>query len=202
MRLGLFGGCFDPIHHGHIQPIKTAKAKLALDKVVFLPTAVPPHKPGRQFAPPHARFAMVELALLKEPGLEVSPLELTPDRPFYTVDSLRHFRGLHPDADLFLLIGGDGFGELPTWRDWTEIPKLAKLAVLTRPDWSWADLRGGLPQPLVDLGESDRVEFIRNEPLAVSATEIRDRLASGQEVSPDSVPDLVLEYIRKYSLYQ
>jgi nicotinate-nucleotide adenylyltransferase len=202
MRLGLFGGCFDPIHCGHINPVRTAQEKLALDRVVFLPTAVPPHKPGRQFAPPHARFAMAELALLKEPGMVVSPLELTPDRPFYTVDSLRHFRDVEPEAELFLFFDDTATTEIYTWRDWTEIPKLATLAVLTRPDWHWTDLRDGLPQDLVDLGESERVQFIRNHPVPVSATEIRARLAKGQEISTDSVPGLVLEYIRKYSLYQ
>lgn len=202
MKLGLFGGCFDPIHYGHIRPVEAAQERLGLDRVLFLPTAVPPHKPGRQFAPPHARFAMVELALLHNPRLEVSPLELTPGRPFYTVDSLRHFRETQPDAELFLLLGGDGFVDLPNWREWEEIPRLARLAVLTRPDWHWEELRTGLPAPLVELGQSDRVEFIRNEPVDVSATDIRRRLAEGQEVSPDSVPELVLEYIRKYSLYQ
>lgn len=202
MKLGLFGGCFDPIHYGHIRPVEAAQEKLGLDRVVFLPTAVPPHKPGRQFAAPHARFAMVELALLHSPRLQVSPLELTPDRPFYTVDSLRHFRDTQHEAKLFLLLGGDGFVDLPNWREWEEIPRLARLAVLTRSDWNWEKLWKGLPAPLVELGQSDRVEFIRNEAVDVSATDIRRRLAEGQDVPSDSVPELVLEYIRKYSLYQ
>jgi len=202
MRLGLFGGCFDPIHNGHIRPVREAQASLNLDRVIFLPTAVPPHKPGRQFAPPHARFAMVELALLNEPSLAVSPLELTPDRPFYTVDSLRHFRQHYGNSDLYLLLGGDGFAELHTWKDWQELGRLAHLAVLTRPDWHWSEYRNRVPVELVELAESDRVRFIPNEPVTVSATEIRQQLAGKQEVSTDAVPELVLKYIRKYSLYQ
>ena len=202
MKLGLFGGSFDPIHYGHILPVLEAKARLGLDRVVFLPTAVPPHKPGRQFASPHARFAMVELALLEDPDLVVSPLELTPERPFYSVDSLRHFRQENEDAELFLLVGGDGFAELHTWKDWQEIARLAQLAVLTRPDWHWSDFRRRVPAELAELAETERVHFITNDPVTISATEIRRRLAAGETIDADVVPDLVLQYISKYSLYQ
>ena len=202
MRLGLFGGCFDPIHFGHIRPVQRARTELSLDKVIFLPTAVPPHKPERQFAAPHARYAMVELALLTEPDLQVSPLELTPDRPFYTVDTLRHFHEAEPAAELFLLMGCDSLGELHTWREWLEIPRLAHLAVLTRPDWRWSDVRDRAPAEIAVLADSDRVTFVDNPPVAISATAIREDLRSGRPVSPEVIPRLVLEYIRKYSLYR
>jgi nicotinate-nucleotide adenylyltransferase len=202
MRLGLFGGSFDPIHYGHITPVKEAKEILGIDRVVYLPTAEPPHKPGRQFAPPYSRFAMVELALLDEPDLEVSPLELTPDRPAFTVDSLLFFKGLYPDAELFLIIGGDSFAELHTWRSWEEIVELAELVVLMRPDSGWSQLRNRVPPQIASLAESDRVHFVSNTPIAVSATELRDRLAANGEISNKMLPELVLEYIRKYSLYR
>jgi nicotinate-nucleotide adenylyltransferase len=202
VKVGLFGGSFDPIHYGHIRPVLEAKRKLGLDRVVFLPTAVPPHKPGRQFASPHARFAMVELAVLGEQDLFVSPLELTPDRASYTVDSLRHFRRQQEGAELFLLVGGDGFTELYTWKEWREIGRLAQIAVLTRPDWHWRDFRDRVPAELAALADTDRVHFIANEPVAVSATDIRHRLATGRPVSAAAVPKLVLQYISKYSLYR
>lgn len=202
MKLGLFGGSFDPIHNGHIRPVMAAKEKLRLDRVVFLPTAVPPHKPDRQFAPPHARFAMVELALLEHPDLLVSPLELTPGQAFYTIDSLRHFKQEEDDVELFLLVGGDGFAELHTWKEWQEIGRLAQIAVLTRPDWHWEDFQNRVPVLLADLAASDRVHFIANDPVSVSATEIRHRLAEGRSVSPAAVPELVLQYIDKYTLYR
>ena len=202
MKLGLFGGSFDPIHMGHIRPVREAKRQLGLDRVVFLPTAVPPHKPGRQFASPHARYTMVELAVLREEGLEVSPLELTPEHPCYTVDTLRHFQRTCPDAELYLLVGGDGFAELDTWRHWQEIPNLSRLAVLTRSDWELAQIRARLPGAIAELAASDRVHFVPNEAVDISATEIRQGLASGGEPPEGAVPELVLEYIRKYSLYQ
>lgn len=202
MKLGLFGGSFDPIHTGHIRPVQEARDQLGLDEVIFLPTAVPPHKPGRQFAPPHARYTMVELALLREEGLGVSPFELRPDQPCYSIETLRHFHREEPDAELYLLLGSDGFEELNTWREWKEIVRLSRLAVLTRPGRELDDIHQHLPAELADLTTSDRVHFVRNEAVDVSATEIRRELARGGELPADAVPDLVLEYIRKYSLYQ
>ena len=202
MRLGLFGGCFDPIHFGHIRPVRQAQEALGLDRVVFLPTAVPPHKPGRQFASPHARYVMVELALLGEEGLTASPLELTPERPFYTVESLRRFRELHPQADLYLLMGCDSLGELHTWKDWREIATLAQISVLTRPDWRWSDLRAQVPDDIAALAAGDRVHFVANRPEPISATQIRERINAGERVSSAVIPELVLQYIRKYSLYR
>ena len=202
MKLGLFGGSFDPIHFGHIRPVQEARNKLELDRVVFLPTAIPPHKPGRQFAPPHARYAMVELALLDERDFSVSPLELTPERPAYSVDSLHHFQRRYPDAELYLILGGDGFAELHTWRRWREIVRVAEIAVLTRPNWRWEEVREEVPVEIAQLAKTDRVHFVVNEPVAVSATELRERLAAGEEPPAAALPGLVLKYIRKYSLYQ
>ena len=202
MKLGLFGGSFDPIHTGHIRPVQEAREQLGLDEVIFLPTAVPPHKPGRQFAPPHARYAMVELALLREEGLRVSPFELKPNQPCYTIETVRYFSQNEPDAELYLLVGSDGFEELNTWREWKEIVRLSQLAVLTRPGRQLADIRLRLPAEIADLATSDRVHFVRNESVDVSATEIRNLLALGSELPAGVVPELVLEYVQKYSLYQ
>ena len=106
MKTGLFGGTFDPIHFGHILPVKEARLELGLDRVIYLPTAIPPHKPDGQTAPPHSRWTMVELALLSEPGLVADPYELTPGREAFTVDSVEHFQAEMPDDELFLIIGG------------------------------------------------------------------------------------------------
>src|SRR5947208_4241718 len=102
MKVGLFGGSFDPIHRGHIEPVRKARRALGLDRVIYLPTARPPHKPGGALAPAPARYAMVELALLFEDGLCASAYELTADRPAYTIETLEHFRAELPDAELFL----------------------------------------------------------------------------------------------------
>lgn len=202
MRVGLFGGSFDPIHFGHITPVKEARDSLALDRVVYLPTAEPPHKPGRQFAPPHARLTMVELALLDEPGLEVSAFELTPTRPAFTIDSLLHFRDLYAGSELFLIIGEDSFAELHTWRSWQQIVELAELVVLERPEPSKHRQSADLPPEMAVLGQSDRVHLLGNAPVAVSATGLRQLLARDGDLPHSLVPGLVLKYIRKYALYR
>ena len=202
MKVGLFGGSFDPIHVGHIRPVQEARRKLGLDRVIVLPTAVPPHKPDCEFAPAHARYSMVELALLGEEGLYASPFELTPDKPAYTIDSVEHFAGVYPGAEIHLILGGDGYAQLTEWRRWRELTDLARIAVLVRPDWSLDDVAATLDPELAELASGDRVVFVANEPVDVAATRLRALLAAGEEIPEGALPDLVLEYIRKYSLYR
>lgn len=198
MKIGLFGGSFDPIHQGHIEPVRAARRALGLDRVIYLPTAKPPHKPGRSLAPPLARYVMVELALLHEEGLEASPHELTLERPAYTIETLEHFRRELPAAELFLLIGGDSFVDLPHWVRWREIPQVARLVVLARPGWELATA----PPEVAALARTDRVILLRQQPVDVSSTRLRELLASGLPLPTGLVPDLVVRYVYKYNLYR
>lgn len=200
MRLGLYGGSFDPIHRGHMAPVREAMAELALDRVVYLPTAHPPHKAGRELAPALARFAMVELALLDDPRCFVSAHELD-ERTSYTVETLEHFRRTQPDDELFLLLGADAFVELPSWRRWRDLPGLATLAVLQRPGWQGEPFERVLSSAGRRLLESRRAVVLANRPVEVIATELRSRLARGERPAGD-VPEAVLEYISKYGLYR
>ncbi len=201
MKIGVFGGSFDPFHFGHLWPVREACRRLGLDRVLYLPTASPPHKPGRQQAPAWSRFAMVELALLREPALQVSPIELTPGRPAYTVDSLTRLGKEHPGDELWLILGGDNFAELPSWKSWRRLPRLARLAVLVRPG-DEARLEASWTSELRRLASSDRVAFVANRPVGISSTRLRDLLAAGKLPPPRTVPRVVLEYIRKYRLYR
>ena len=200
MKLGLFGGSFDPIHRGHVAPVREARRRLGLDRVLYLPTASPPHKPGRAFAPALARWTMVELALLHEEGLYASAHEMG-ERPAYTVETLEHFRDALPGADLHLLIGADSLATLTTWRRWQELPRLARLVVLARPGWEAAEVRGGLPPELREAERTGRLVAVENEPCPVSATEIRSALARGEEPPAGALHRPVLDYARKYRLY-
>jgi nicotinate-nucleotide adenylyltransferase len=200
MKIGLFGGSFDPIHRGHIEPVQEARRRLGLDRVIYLPTATPPHKPRRALAPAHARYAMVELALLGEEGLYASAHELAPDRPAYTVETLEHFRREMPDAELHLLIGGDSFADFHHWVRWQEIAAAARLVVLTRPGW---DLESFPLDPgVAALARTDRVLLLQQSPVDVSSTRLRELLASGQLLPAGAVPDLVVRYLQKYDLYR
>jgi len=200
LRIGLFGGSFDPIHAGHVRPVQEARLALGLDRVVYLPTAIPPHKPKRELAPPHARYTMVGLALLDEEGLYASPYELTPGRPAYTVETLEHFREIHPDAELVLLLGVDSFLDLPNWRRFADLPRLARLAVLARPGWEVA--AGSLPPELRRELDAGRVDLLSQAPVAVSSTELRALFARGERPAPGLMPEAVVHYVQKYDLYR
>ena len=200
MKVGLFGGSFDPIHRGHIEPVREARRSLGLDRVIYLPTARPPHKPGRILAPPLARYTMVELALLSEEGLYASPHELTLDRPAFTIETLEHFRAEMPDAELSLLIGGDSLADLHHWVRWREIPQAARLVVLARPGWNLDSV--ALEPEVAELARTDRVVLLRQPVVDVSSTRLRELLAAGQPLPPGAVPDLVVRYLQKYIPYR
>lgn len=202
MKVGIFGGSFDPIHRGHIDPVQEARRSLGLDRVIYLPTAKPPHKPGRVLAPAHARYTMVELALLGEEGLYASPHELTPGRPAYTIETLEHFRREMPDADteLFLLIGGDSFADLHLWVRFREIPGVARVVVLARPGWDFDTVP--LDAEVAEMARTDRVILLRQTPVDVSSTRLRELLAAGLPLPSGAVPELVVRYLQKYDLYR
>jgi nicotinate-nucleotide adenylyltransferase len=199
VKLGLFGGSFDPIHRGHVLPVQAARQALGLDEVLYLPTAHPPHKVRRKLAPPHARYAMVEMTLLDEEGLFVSPYELTLDRPAYTAETLEHFRSSRPEADLHLLIGSDSFADLHRWLRGMEIPRLARVVVLARPGWQAA--ADSLPPELRELAQDDRVVFLHQPPIDVSATRLREMFARGEQPPAGQVHPSVVRYVQKYKLY-
>ena len=162
MKIGLFGGSFDPIHCGHIRPVLEAVDQVGLERVMYLPTGRPPHKPDRRLAPALARYAMTELALLEHDRLWVSSHELSEAAPAYTVDTLRHFAEAYPDDELHLLIGADSFAELSTWVRFREILDLARLVVLARPGVATAAASSAVWS--VEPGAVPRVLLVANTP--------------------------------------
>lgn len=202
MSLGLLGGSFDPVHRGHVELALAVHAALGLERVVFLPTAVPPHKPGRTFAPPLSRYAMVELALLDHPELVVSDLELTVGRPAYTIDTLEHLAAERPGRDLVLLLGSDSLAALDTWRRWPELLERARLAVVERPGAARAKVVADLAPELAERLAAARIDWIEHRPHPASASEIRRRLAAGEAIPEGWLEPRVLTFVRKYGLYR
>lgn len=203
MKVGAFGGTFDPIHRGHVEPVRRVATSLGLDQVLFVPTAKPPHKDGPRAASALHRFAMVELALLDEPSFIVSHLEMpNPGRPgpTYTVDTLETLRRERPINELYLLVGADSFVQLSSWRNWRRILERVELAVMTRPGWVLDERE--LPAEQRRAMEAGRVHFIENPPVDLSSSEIRQLLMQGAPLPADALHPRVLRYADKYGLYR
>lgn len=186
MRIGLFGGTFDPPHTGHLVAAQDAMASLGLDHIVFIPAAVPPHKRERPLTAAPVRAAMVAAAIAGNDSFSMDELELRRNGPSYTVDTLRAYRTRHPDAALFLLIGADQYAEMQTWKAPDAIVRLATLAVLDR--------EGVLRPPGPD---AVRVPVTR---IDVASTDIRSRVRRGLPVQY-LVPAAVEDLIRRHGLY-
>lgn len=197
MRIGLFGGSFDPIHNGHILPVLAARELLDLDVVHYLPTACPPHKPRGTRAPALVRNTMVELALLPYPELFVSDAELDLGRTAYTVDTVERYAVENPEADLHLLLGVDSFNDLMAWRRFEDLIGAVRLVVLARPGE-----RGLDPAVRAAVEGARGFDLVRHRSVDVSSSSIRRLLARGEEVDAGLMPDAVLRYCRKYGLYR
>jgi nicotinate-nucleotide adenylyltransferase len=185
MRIGIMGGTFDPIHNGHLILARDAREALDLHRIIFVPNHLSPHKLGGFAAPAELRAAMVRAAIEAEPGFEIDEVEILRGGPSYTIDTLLHLRTLHPEADLFYLIGEDNLAELHTWRRAEELPLLVQLVVMAR----GAD---GPPHPFITLHQR-RID--------ISSTDIRGRIAKGQSIRY-LVPDKVRAIIEKHQLYR
>jgi nicotinate-nucleotide adenylyltransferase len=201
MRLGVFGGTFDPIHYGHLLLAECCREQCRLDRVLLLPAAVPPHKQGRTLSPADCRVAMLEAAIVGNGALAVSRHEVDRGGVNYTVDTLGHFRQLDPQAELFFLLGADMLADLPHWRDAARVCQLATLVVVGRPDSSPLELRH-----LEGLATPERIEVIRrhlvNMPrIGLSSSEIRRRVAADLSIRY-WVPPPVEEYILQHGLYR
>jgi nicotinate-nucleotide adenylyltransferase len=193
MRLGIMGGTFDPIHHGHLVAASEVQSLYELDEVVFVPTGQPWQKSHRQVSPAEDRYLMTVIATASNPRFRVSRMEL--DRPgaTYTSDTLRDLRDqVGPEVELFFITGADALAQLLTWRDADELFKLAHFVGCTRPGHPLA-LDPGFPEGAVSLMEVPA--------LAISSTDCRDRVRAGEPVWY-LVPDGVVQYITKRSLYR
>jgi nicotinate-nucleotide adenylyltransferase len=198
---GILGGTFDPIHFGHLAIAEEAREALGLERVLFVPTSVPPHKLGRAVAPAAHRAAMVELAIAPNPAFQLSRSELDRPGPSYAVETLEllvaEAKGVGRPAEFTFILAADAFAGFLDWREPSRLLELARLAVVPRPGHhppgrSW--LKDHFP------GQEDRVTFLDGPHIGLSATEIRDRAAHGRSVRY-FVPDAVAAYIKEHSLY-
>jgi nicotinate-nucleotide adenylyltransferase len=184
MRIGILGGSFDPIHHGHLILARAAKEELDLDRVLFVPANKSPHKTDTKPATAEDRLKMVELAIAGEEGFEASDTELKRPAPSYTLDTLRELKKSHPQDEFVLLIGADNVAKFDTWREPEEIRRLAQIAVLDR------------------AGKSAQHQWpVVHRMIDISSTDIRTRVAAGRSIRY-LTPDAVCDYIATHSLYR
>ena len=198
-KIGILGGTFDPIHLGHLLLAQDAMEQIGLDRVKFIPSAMPPHKRMTGFAPAAQRLAMVKLAVRGNDRFEVDDLEIRRGGKSYSIDTLTELRRREPNADFYFIIGTDSLRELHTWREVGRLVRLCAFVTVARP--------GFVARPVVDqrLDASARRRLrqhaLRGHACAIASRDIRARVASGRSIRY-LVPDAVREYIRRRRLYQ
>ncbi|THJ25254.1 MAG: nicotinate-nucleotide adenylyltransferase [Nitrospira sp. CG24E] len=218
-RLGLLGGSFDPVHNGHLAIAQQTREALDLDRILFIPTSHPPHKPTGSLAPAQDRYEMVRLAIASDPSLAISDVEIRRPGKSYSIDTIRMLQqeyGTH--TQLFFLIGLDAFLDFPSWRDPLTILELCSFVVLSRPGLSFRSLSTiSLLPPIpysaltdLDTGQTSRIEtplgtqrliYLKLPPSPISASDVRSRIRQGLSVA-NLLPPLVESYILQHHLYQ
>lgn len=223
-RLCILGGTFDPIHLAHLVAAQEAMRLAGLDRVIFVPAAIPPHKAYPDMAPAAVRCEMVEMAIRGNPAFDLSDIELGRESPSYTVDTLCEFRNsVYPDAEILLLIGEDNVRELPAWHRPEDIMRLCSILVASRPfgrpepkerqggQDGPRTMGAGGPTPSgcsdrrwligVDPDLVSRMTFLRTPLMEISSTDIRRRVALGRSIRY-LVPEEVERYIHGKGLYR
>jgi nicotinate-nucleotide adenylyltransferase len=196
LKLGVFGGTFDPPHVGHLVAAQEVHHRLGLDRLLLLPAAVPPHKLDRTVTPGPLRLEMLSAAVDGDERFEVSDLELRRSGPSYTIDTLRELRLRSPEASLYLAIGADQVAELDTWREASAIGELATVVAFARGGQAVAPPADGLPR-----GLAGAIRTIDVPSLEISSTAIRARVAAGEPIAY-LVPEPVQAIIRREGLYR
>jgi nicotinate-nucleotide adenylyltransferase len=194
-RIGIMGGTFDPIHHGHLVAGEEARWQFRLDQVLFIPTGRPWQKPVG-VSPAEDRYLMTVIATASNPAFAVSRLEVDNPGPSYTVDTLRRLRSELPEGTRLLFIGGaDLLQQLLTWKEPEQVLALAELIAATRPDFDVDDVVQKVP------AAAGRVHRMEIPALAISSSDIRARVARGEPIEY-LVPEGVARYIQKRALYR
>lgn len=219
LRLGLLGGSFNPVHNGHLAIARQTREALGLDRILFIPTSHPPHKPSGSLAPAQDRYEMVRLAIASDPALAISDVEIRRPGKSYSIDTVRLLQQEYgAQTQLFFLIGLDAFLDFPSWRDPQTLLELCSFVVLSRPGLSFRALSTvALLPPIpyrsladLDEGRTSRIEAplgtlgltcLKLPPSPVSASDIRSRIRQGLPVA-NLLPPLVESYILQHHLYQ
>ncbi|MBI5853992.1 MAG: nicotinate (nicotinamide) nucleotide adenylyltransferase [Nitrospirae bacterium] len=220
MKIGLFGGTFNPIHRCHLTIARQVRDRLALDSILFIPTGTPPHKQLKSLAPAHHRLAMVREAIAEEPTFSATDLEVHRASPSYSIDTVRALQQKYGQGvELFFLIGLDAFLDIPTWKQAPDLLRTCHFVVIGRPGSQFIRLATLTLLPHIsdeslralDAGTVDRVDvpieatahliLLALAPCPVSASDVRSRLRRGLNLG-DVLPVQVESYIMRFGLYK
>lgn len=199
MKIGIFGGAFNPVHKGHIQLAQNYFHKLSLDKLLFVPTAVPPHKTSEYLAPEKARLDMLNIAVKGKPYFEITDIEFKRQGKSYTYDTLEQLEKIYPNDEFYLIIGADQFLSFNKWYKWREILEKVTLCTCAREDENEKRKILEFSNELEGL-KKNRFFLLDVPVLKLSSSEVRDKIKNKTNVS-DLLPDGVYEYIVKEGLY-
>jgi nicotinate-nucleotide adenylyltransferase len=190
IRLGVMGGTFNPVHHGHLVAASEVASRFELDEVAFVPSGRPWQKENVDVAPAEHRYLMTVIATASNPRFWVSRVDIDRPGPTYTTDTLRDLRAERPDADLFFITGADALEQILSWKNADELFELAHFVGVTRPGYTLSDAH--LPR--------DTVSMVDVPAMAISSSTCRERVRTGQPIWY-LVPDGVVQYIGKHRLY-
>jgi nicotinate-nucleotide adenylyltransferase len=201
MRIGIFGGSFDPVHLGHLLLAESCQEQAKLDKILFIPNSVSPFKQTLQHAPNQNRLEMLQLAISGHAAFEIDTSELDRGGISYTVETLEHLKQKHPQDELFLLMGADSLAEFAHWKNPQRICELAEIVVVHRagsadPDWNVL-----APFMSADQFAATKELHVEMPPIGLSSREIRARVASEKTIRY-RVPRAVEVYIEQHKLYR
>lgn len=198
-RIGILGGTFDPIHVGHLMTAEAVRDEFGLDKVIFVPAAVPPHKMDQQVTEARHRYLMTVLATNSNPHFDVSPIEMDRPGPSYTIDTIYELKRQYGEnTDLFFITGADAIAEIPTWDRIEELLGLCQFIAAARP--GFLPNVDNIREYFGELG-SARIHRLETPELEISSTNIRDRVERGFSIKY-IVPSTVENYIYKEGLYK
>ncbi|MGN0612381.1 MAG: nicotinate (nicotinamide) nucleotide adenylyltransferase [Porcipelethomonas sp.] len=195
-RIGLFGGSFNPIHNGHINLAVSVKDELLLDRVIFIPSGTAPHKSSEEYADAADRLEMCRLAVEDHPGFEVSDFEVSRTGKSYSIYTVRHFRELYPDDELFLMVGSDMLLSFESWYKYEEILRNVTLAAVSRSGTDFDELYNIAKR----LGGCGKVIVVNNSVVPVSSTKLRKMIKNNENLSC-YLNEKVVEYIMLRYLY-
>ncbi len=190
-RIGIMGGTFDPVHHGHLVAASEVAARFELDEVIFVPTGRPWQKQDRAVSAAEHRYLMTVIATASNPRFRVSRVDVDRPGPTYTIDTIRDLADTHPDDELFFITGADALAQILSWKDQQDALKLAHFVGVTRPGY---ELSG-------DHLPAESVTLVDVPAMAISSSAVRDRVRAGEPVWY-LVPDGVVQYIAKLGLYR